>query len=227
MKGSDVVALARVVLHDAAGTRWPDSELVGWINLGCKFIAVNRPDACSVNAAMPLAAGAKQSIAGLTPVGLRLLDVIRDVATGRGVPLTDRQVLDTHRPNWYADTPGPTETYVYDNRDPQTFYVHPPAVASASLEILYAAVPVETTVGNLAVTTLTPSDAYLDALLNYVLYRCYAKDSDETHNANLASLYFQAATAALGLKTAADVGQSPDLNHPGGKISPGATAGGV
>lgn len=226
MKGQYIVDRARIVLHDAAGTRWPDSELVLWINDGCKYIAIARPDACAVNASMSLAAGSKQSIAALNPPGVRLLDVVR-TAAGRAITIADRQELDTWRPTWHADTAGPTENYVYDNRDPQNFYVWPPATAGDQIHIIYSRVPLEITTGQLGSTDLSINDLYADAMLNYVLFRCYAKDAEETHNADLASLYLQACNASLGIKTGADVAASPDLNSPGAKVSPGATTGGV
>lgn len=226
MKGQDITSRARIVLHDPAATRWSDTELALWINDGCKYIALVRPDSCAVNAAMTLAAGTKQSIAGLTPPGVRLLDVVRTSA-GRGITIADRQELDTWRPTWHADTAGPTENYVYDNRDPKTFYVVPPATVGAQIDIIYSRVPVEITSGELATVTLSPGDEYADALLNYVLFRCYAKDAEATHNADLAAMYLQACNASLGVKTTADVAMSPDLNSPGGKVSPGTTVGGV
>lgn len=226
MKGQDIVDRARIVLNDAAGTRWTDAELALWITDGCGFIGLARPDSCALTATMTLAAGAKQSIAGLTPAGVRLLDVVGNTG-GNAITIVDRQVLDAHKPDWRAASAGATENYVFDNRDPRTFYVYPPASAGAQIEIVYSQVPQAVTAGTLGSATLTQPDVYLGPLLDYVLYRAYAKDSDETHNAELAAGYLQACTAVLGLKTTADIGQSPDLNSPGGKVSPGTSAGGV
>jgi len=225
VNGSDIISRARVLLHDASAARWADTELVMWINDGNKYIAIQRPDACSVNAAMTLVSGTKQSIAGLTPPGVRLLDVVKTSA-GRGITLVDRHELDTHRPTWHADSAGATENYVYDNRDPKTFYVWPPASAGASIDIIYSRVPLEITTGTLS-TAMTLDDLYLDALLNYVMFRAYAKDAEATQNASLATTYLQACNTALGVRTAADVAASPDLNSPGGKPSTGATLGGA
>lgn len=226
MKGQDIVSRARLVLQDAAATRWGDTELALWINDGCKYIAVQRPDSCAVNQMMALVAGSKQSIAALTPNGVRLLDVVR-TAAGRAITLADRQELDTYSPTWHADTAGPTENYVFDNRDPKTFYVWPPASAGAQIEVIYSRVPQEIAVSDLGSTVLSLDDLYADALLNYVLFRCYAKDAEATHNADLASLYLQACNSALGIKTSADAAASPDLNSPGGKVAAGVSLGGT
>ena len=227
MLGSDIVTRARLVLQDAA-TRWADSELALWITDGCTFIAINRPDACIVSGTMALAAGAKQSIAGLTPPGMRLIDVVSEVATGKGVKLVDRQTLDTHRPGWHAATAGATQNYVYDSREPQTFYVYPPATGSSpTLSIIYQRAPVVITSGTLGSQVLSVGDLYLPALLDYVLFRCYSKDADDTKNAELAMMYLTACANGLGIKDAKDLAFSPDMNSPGGKISAGATVGGV
>lgn len=226
MKGQDIVDRARIVLHDAAATRWPNTELALWINDGCKYIAVQRPDSCPVNQLMTLAAGSKQSIGALTPKGVRLLDVVRTEA-GRAITLVDRQELDTYSPTWHADTAGATENYVFDNRDPQTFYVWPPAQAGSKIEVIYSRVPVEIAVGELASVDLSLDNLYADALLNYVLFRSYAKEAEATHSADLAALYLQACNTALGIKTSADVAASPDLNSPGGKVAAGVTLGGA
>ena len=226
MKGQYIVSRARIVLHDPRAKRWDDTELALWINDGCKYIALVRPDAASVNALVTLAGGSKQSIANLTPPGVRLLDVVRTEA-GRAITLADRNELDTYRPTWHADAAGPTENYVYDNRDPKTYYVWPPAQAGNKIEVIYSRVPVEIAAADLSSVDLSLGDEYADALLNYVLFRSYAKDAEATHNADLAAMYLQACNASLGVKTSADVAASPDLNSPGGKPAPGATIGGV
>jgi hypothetical protein len=226
VNGQHTVSRARIVLHDPVARRWSDSELALWINDGCKYIALVRPDAASVNAQVTLAAGTKQSIASLNPPGVRLLDVLRTSA-GRGITIADRQEMDTWRPTWHADAAGTTENYIYDNRDPKTYYVWPPASVGAQIDILYSRVPVEISAAELATVALSIGDEYADALLNYVLFRCYAKDAEATHNADLAAMYLQACNASLGVKTTADVAMSPDLNSPGGKVSAGATVGGA
>lgn len=225
MTGQGIIDRARHLLQDIAAERWGDTELVLWINDACKYIEVQRPDACAVNAAMSLAAGTKQSIAGLTPPGVRLLDVVRNVG-GRAITLVDRNELDTYRPTWHTDTAAATENYVYDNRDPKTFYVHPPASAGAQIEVIYSRVPAEITVGTVG-DALPLDDLYLDAVLNYVLFRAYAKDADATQNAELATAYLQACNTSLGVRTSADVAASPDLNSPGAKVAPGVTLGGT
>ena len=225
MKGSDILSRWRILLQDHASRRWQDSEFVLWLNDGCKYITIQRPDACVVNTSMPLVAGTKQSIAALAIPGVRLLDVVRNSA-GRAITLVDRNELDSYRPTWHADTAGATENYVFDNRDPKNFYVWPPAVAAATIDVIYSRVPPEVTLSTLG-DALPFDDLYLDPLLNYTLFRAYAKDAEATQNAELAAAYLQACNTALGVKTTADVAASPDLNSPGGKVAAGVTLGGT
>ncbi len=227
MKGTDIISRARIVLNDADATRWTDAEFVNWINDACRFVAVLRPDSCVVNQAMALAAGTKQSIAGLTPAGLRLMDVVRNLPTGRAIRLVDRDVLDTQMPNWHGATQAPTTNYVFDNRDPKNFYVYPPAAAGAQVEVIYSRNPVEITVGTLATQDLSPDDIFMDAVLNFVLFRAYSKDATFAQNANLAASYRGLAEALLGGKTGVDAKFSPDFNSAGGKPTAAAASGGL
>lgn len=228
MIGQDIISRARIVLNDADAVRWTDAEFVHWINDGCRVIALLRPDSCVVNGPITLALGTKQSIAGLTPAGLRLLDVVRNITTSRGVRIVDREVLDTQVPGWHgASATQAVTNYIFDNRDPTTFYVYPPSTAGTQLEIIYARNPVVITVGTLGTDTLSPPDIYLDPLLNYVLARAYGKDATFAQNKVLADGYNAAFLALLGVKTQADARFSPDLNSPGAMPSAATKAGGV
>lgn len=227
MLGSDVVSRARYVLNDADATRWTDAELALWINDGCRLIAIARPDSCAVEATMSLAAGSKQTIAGLTPPGLRLLDVVRATASGRGIKLVDRQVLDAYEANWHAATQAVPVHWVFDPRTPKTFYVYPPALVNTQVDLVYTRDPITVAAGTLGSQTLSIDDIYIGALTDYVLFRAYAKDSDETHNAGLAAGYLAAAQAALGVKTDADRAASPDFNSAAGRPEAAAAAGGT
>lgn len=227
MKGSDVVSRLRVILNDADEVGWTTAELILWINDGCRFIALLRPDSVVVNASMTLVAGSKQSIGALTPPGLRLLDVVRAVATGRAVRLVDREKLDTVLPSWHGATSGVPTNYTFDNRDPKTFYVYPPATVGTQIEVVYSRVPLEVTTGNLASQDLSIDDVFMDPLLNYVLHRAYCKDADHAKNAALAAGYRQLAELLLAGKSKADAVYSPDLNTPHAAVTAGAMAGGV
>lgn len=222
MKGSDAVSRARVILNDADGTRWPDSDFVPWVNDGCAQIAVLKPDSCMVNQNMTLVAGPKQSLTTQNPPGQRLFDVVRNITTGRGITLIDKQTLASADPSW-SGRPQSTGVvhYVYDDRDPTTFYVYPPASAGTIVEGKYSRLPVKiNTVGELSSLDLTPSDLYIDPLVNYLLHRAYGKDAEYAANAQLSLAYLNAFLSMLGAKAVRDRSYAPTMNDPAARPAP-------
>lgn len=229
MQASDIIDRARVVLNDADGTRWLNDEFFKWINDGQRVIVMVRPDASVANEPLNLVTGTKQA---LPTSGLRLLDVVRNVgaaptnAGGRAIRIVDREVLDTQNPVWHSDTGSTTiKNFIYDNRDPKSFYVYPPAATGARVEIVYSKVPTNVTA---TTSDLSVDDIYADALLNYVLFRAYSKDAEFAQNMQLSSNYLGIFNSMLGIKTQKDVAYSPDLNSKGSLPNPAALqSGGV
>ena len=239
MKVSDITSRVHVLLNDQEATRWNDSELVSWINDAQKLVAMTRPDSSVSNSAITLVAGTRQSV---PTGGFRLLDVIRNLGSdgvtgGRAIRYCDREVLDSQNPGWHSETQSSTiKHFIYDNRNPMVFYVYPPAAAGTKVEAMYSVSPAEivydatnqTTIASSLATTLSVSDIYLEAVVNYVLYRAYSKDAEFAQNAQLAAGYLQTVYSMLGIKTQKDVAFSPDLNSKGSQPNAAAIqAGGV
>lgn len=209
--------LQRVVitLLDPNAIRWPTAELVRYLNDGQRDIALVRPDATSTTATMTLTAGARQT---LPSTGAKLLEVIRNTGGNkRAIRLVNRIILDAQVPNWYNQT-GVTEIkhYTYDPREPRIFYVYPPAAATnASAELIYSAYPTDITEPNstalyTAVTgNVSVADIYVNALVNYILYRAYSKDSENTQNAALAASFYQLYQSLLGTELSGTTGVAP------------------
>lgn len=223
MLASEIIDRARIVLNDTDGVRWLNAELFKWINDGQRVIALVRPDSVVSNISLTLVAGTKQS---LPTEALRLMDVVRNLsvsgAGGRSIRHVDRDVLDTVNPDWHTETQtGTIKNYVYDNRDPKTFYVYPPAQANTKVEVLYSKNPTD-----VAATTdaLSVADIYADPLLNYVLYRAYSKDAEFAQNGQLSAGYLGTFNAMLGIKTSKDAAYSPDLHSKGRTTAPSAAA---
>lgn len=209
--------LQRVVitLLDPNAVRWPTAELVRYLNDGQRDIALVRPDATSTTATMTLAGGARQT---LPSAGAKLLEVIRNSGgSKRAVRLVDRVILDAQNPNWYNIT-GVTEIrhYTFDPREPRIFYVYPPAASSnASVELIYSAYPTDITEpsGSALYTDVTGNisvaDIYVNALVNYILYRAYSKDSENTQNATLAASFYQLYQSLLNTELSGTTGVAP------------------
>lgn len=204
-----------ITLVDPNAVRWTTAELVRYLNDGQRDITLVRPDATAVTTTMALAAGARQT---LPSAGAKLLELIRNTGgTKRAIRLTSRVILDAQNPDWYSKV-GVTDIrhYTFDPREPRNFYVYPPAASSgASVELIYSAYPTDITEpaagalysavsGNISV-----ADIYVNALVNYILYRAYSKDSENTQNAALAASFYQLYQTLLNTELSGTTGVAP------------------
>jgi hypothetical protein len=223
---ASVVNRAGILLQDQTGVRWPKDELLGWLNDGQREIVLIRPDACSTNEAMALVGGTKQTIPA---AGTRLLDITRNMGSdsstpGRAVRLVDREILDAQVPDWHTAAPAATVLHwLYDERDPKTFYVYPaqPATGQGSLEILYASSPANATIDGVdSSSTDSPisiDDVYANALMDYIMYRAFSKNTEYTRSGQ-AQGYYTTFRNSLGLKTKVDRRMAPEE-----EVAPGLT----
>lgn len=159
----DVLWRVAVLLQDTAPQfqRWPERELVHWLNDAQVAVVKFLPSAASRVDAIKLAAGTRQSIAaipaanckpgdGSTPsapiYGTLFLNPRRNmgadgVSPGRSVRMVDRDVLDSQTPNWHTLTGADVSSVVFDPLTPRFFYVTPgvPVGQDRWLEIAYNA----------------------------------------------------------------------------------------
>lgn len=216
---ADIVNHAKRILQEtgAEGTRWTNDELGGWLNEFYQAAVGLKPDVSTVNEEVTLTAGTKQAIPS---TGLRLLDVIRNT-TGKmtGISVKSRQSLDAIRRAWHSD-PATTriEHYVFDDLDPRTFYVYPPADTGAAVEILYSTVPephdLSTTFAVYGGEVFKLNDAHAPAATDYILYRAFAKDSETPQNLNRSQMHYQSYVQQLTGKRQADQAYSPNAPDP-------------
>ena len=229
-----VVNKARAILQDTTSVRWPDDELIGWINDAQREIALIKPDASSKNENMPMVPGTKQSL----PTGaLRLLRVVRNMTDassnigGRAIRLVSREILDAQQPEWHdPETTGESKFgdvvkhYMYDEQDPLHFYVYPGisnefnGATAPYIEIIYSGNPVD--VVNLTDSISIP-DLYQNAILNYVLYMAYMKDAEYAGNSERASSHYQIFTASVTGKGQVDIITTPNMES---RSNPNLTA---
>lgn len=204
MKGSDIITPAARTLFDKTNVRWEADELLDYVNDGQLATVLLRPDANSINEVVQLKGGTLQSIpAG----GIRLLRVTRNMGAdgntpGRAIRECSRDVLDNSVPDWhYANAALAVQHYIFDNADPKRFYVYPcvqgteGAPANCEIEIIYSAAPAR---AQTADDVLTLGDQYQPALIDYVLYRAFTKDTNFAGNIQRANAHLQAFSAALG-----------------------------
>lgn len=207
---SRIISSAQTLLQDAAGTRWTTAELLGWLNEGQRVVVTEKPDAYVKTEAMRLGAGVKQTI---PETGTVLQSVTRNMGAGgtspgRSIQLVDRALMDAAVPDWAADTASATvQSYMFDDRNPRIFFVHPPQPQAGQgyVEIVYTAAPTDIA----ATDPIALGDAYEAALVNYVVYRAYAKDMDMGPNTQRATLAYQIFTQSLGTMQAQETSAEP------------------
>ena len=211
VKVIDLIDRAETVLQDTTNTRWAQAELLGYLNDAQREIVMQRPDAKVTNATFTCAASSKQTI----PSGaFRLVDVIRN-ATGKAITQIDRKVLDVQNPSWHTGSGNTAvEHFMYDASDPKNFYVYPVPTNSVQISIAYSESTADITIGNYSSSTDTIGldDTYANAILDYMLYRAYQKDSDFGGNMQKVATHYQSFANSIGLKTRADLVITPQAD---------------
>jgi len=216
---ASVIDRVEKVLQDTTNIRWPEAELVLWVNDAQREIALLKPDASAVNATITLATGTKQ---GIPSAGNRLLRVIRNMSAASGgtgkrsVRLVDREILDAQTPDWHdpsvsgdAAHTGTVKHYVYDEQNPRNFYVYPGVSGNAYLEIVYSTNPTTVTASD----NLDIPDIYANAIMNYVLYMAYMKDTEYAGNQQRASSHYQLFIASVTGKGQLDAITNPNADR--------------
>lgn len=224
-----IIHRATDLLQDQTSVRWPANELVRWLNDAQRAVIKVRPDSMNTTTAFRCSAGTRQSLksstasggtVALSPAPAKLIEITRNVAATstkkEAVTPVARAIMDAQTPGWHNLTPTvDIQHFMFDPRDPTTFYVYPPATTSAELELMYSAYPTDITEPASGTTysdvtgNLSLPDIYADDVLNLILYRAYSKDSEYAGNAERASGYMAMVTASLGAEIAATMAVKP------------------
>ncbi len=218
LTAQDVLTRASDIIQDQTNVRWPQEELLRYLNDARREIAIARPDLYAVTSTITLVAGTKQS---LPTDGIRLIDVIRNMpagVAGSAIRVVEREILDAQKPTWHTETgTASLKHFMYDERSPRVFYVYPPATASHQIEITYGQSPTDIAIGNIASTQLTQEDIYTGAMVDYACYRAFSKDSEYAGNASRAAAHYSQFMNALGLGGKVSQVTSPNTANVGGR----------
>lgn len=202
-------------LNDETSVRWTTGDLVAYFNDGQRDILTHRPDARNVAADFTTQLGAKQA---LPANGEKLIDVLHNMSgSKRAITKVDRKLLDSQVRGWRGMTPA-TEVlhFTYDEREPKAFDLYPPPQAGLVIAIEYAAVPTDIPTPAPGTTTaaitgnLSLSDLFANAIRNYVMFRCYSKNTEYTANPNLAVAFYGAYANDLGIEAKGTAAVSPN-----------------
>lgn len=204
---ADVIRSTAATLNDEDHVRWPVAELFDAINQAASATVVLRPSANAVSKNLTLVEGAEQT---LPQDSIQLLDIIAN-DDGTPVDRTERYLLDAQAPGWRKEKKrSRIRHFTYDDRAPNKFYVYPPAEAGVVVEAMYSEPPPLVTSET---DTLALGRVYLPAIINYVLYRAFSKDS-EFADGQIAMLHYQSFSQALGIQNQSAVAVSPNKAAP-------------
>lgn len=209
----EIVERIRLVLKDeddgdeSTVLRWSDAELLFWVTDAQREIVRVIPDANPVDEVVELAAGSKQVLDRSRVWGL--LDVVRDLGTGRPIRRISKEAFDLSFINAYSREPARPRNYYYSETNRFVFYVDPPAPDTSSQP--EGNISVEITVSRIPDTVLSMgsegdptnleiSSVFTNAVVEFVLYKAYMKDAPYASNAALANAHHAAFLSALGVK---------------------------
>lgn len=208
----DAILRAETILQDTTNTRWSKEELLNWLNDAQLAIVNRRPDTYVKNTEFVCEKGTKQA---LPSDGLRLMRVLRNVG-GKPIRMIDINILDDQVEDWHNEVDAAAcHHYCYELTDPKTFYLYPAPAAAVKVDIVYSLAPPAITISNWATdtTTITLDDSYLNAIVDWIVYRAYSKDADYAQNVNRASMHLDAFRMSIGEKTQSDTGVSQAQNQ--------------
>jgi hypothetical protein len=201
---NEIILRVNKLLNDSGFIRWTKEELLDYFNDAQRAIVIRRPDAYTVDVDdFACSLGTKQT---LPADALRLIDITRN-SSGRAIkgPF-DKTVLDDNYPNWYSgDTATEAELFIYDERNPKTFYVYPGVVVATKLTAVYSKAPPAITLAqNEAQEVMSLDDIYVNAIIEWIMYRCYMKDAEYAASPNKSMMHQNAFKTQIGEKSQAD-----------------------
>ena len=207
---ADLLTRIDHLMLDDQRKRWGVAERLLWINDAAREIVFRRPAARAITERLALEEGTlQQSSAGTAQV----LSVVRNInangTPGRAISITDRQQLDDADPDWHQATAARSLHFMVDERSPTMFHVYPPAIEGAIVELLVSKAPPEVTS---ATGSIDLRAEFINAIVNWALYRCHTKDSEFSQGA-VAAQHYQAFTDAIGAPAQAAVANSANGNN--------------
>lgn len=201
----------RQLIHDSAGSRWDDAEMLKWLNDGLLETVLHKPTANSKRVTLQLASGTVQS---LPTSALQLLRISHNKVSSSSIRFIDQDRLDAADPYWRvssADTRTvDVQHYMYDPIAPKEFHVYPANTGTGQLEATVAETPSNIT----NMQTIFPlEDVYGPAIVDYLLYRAYSKHSKFAGNEQRAANAYNRYLQQLGVKAQGEAMLSPSVTN--------------
>lgn len=224
---ADVFTRVRLQAQDEDSVRWSLAEDRLWINDGMRQIVLLKPSAYSTTVVMTLAAGTKQTLASTY---MSVLAIKRNMKTNgtdgaKAIRMVERDILDAVHPNWHDTTvyaaAASVKQAVFDPKNPREFYVFPANDGTGKVELTVSSVPtpigvptVPESIADAAYTAaLALGDEWLNALVDYVLFRNYLKDMGGVGNSARAAAHYKMFGDSCGVKLAMETAMNPNTGR--------------
>ena len=213
----------RPIIHDedAGNYRWPDAELIEYLNAGLRQITVLLPEANTVQTIEDT--GTSRVARQVLPAGgIKFIRVARNYADDGTTPqgtvrYCEKDVLDSYDPDWEYDTTIKAdganyfEHFCHDSSEPKVYYMYPPPAAdNKRYAAVYSAVPTAMT----ATTDTFPiDDEYINGAVQYIVYRALTKENRATLPDAYRKELWSNFLVALGMQRQASIEISPEQNR--------------
>jgi hypothetical protein len=224
-------------------SRWPEVELVRYINYGQRAIAKYLPHAGSRVDAIRLQNGTRQDLtrvlaANIIPgdgstaadtYGIALIELRKNMGAngstaGRVIRIVDRYTADTSDPDWHTRTGSSIKEYVFEKHTPKSFEVRPGVTGNVWAEVSWMAEPAFVAAGGApgsevyaadgsSTVRLGIHDQYVEDLHNYVVGMALLKGSKNVQNMPKAQLHIGAFTSSINAQSAVISGVNPNLKQ--------------
>lgn len=216
MTPNDVISRAARILNDEERVRWKDAELLDYVGDGQRQIVHYKPESNSTDGLWQVVAGETRQVAPAD--SMRVLRVTRSLRGGqplRAISITSRAVLDSMDRDWHSRQGDVVQLWLYEpDVDKGVFFIYPAVPQGAALQVEYSRRPDDPASMS---SNLEIGDQWLDALVDWVLYRAFSKDADYGGNAQRAAGYGQAFAGRIGLKWQTDQMADPNMRRRGGE----------
>jgi hypothetical protein len=201
----DILSRLDDLLVDSDRARWTVAERLRWIQDAEREISA-LPGANTETVELALQPG---NVRQPLPAGvLRLVDVRRNLSSGRSEPVTATTLasMDAWRPDWQRDTTRATiQHFIVDARDPRGFWVWPKPMDAVRVEaVVVRDPPLPVPEG-----VLPLDSGLMSAIVDFVAHRAFSKDGPDTFDATRAMAYRQAFAADIGVAAQADAAAQP------------------
>lgn len=191
----NLVQSAAIQLYDENQSNWSEPELIFWIEEALGALAALRPDLFTKTETIPLVPGGRQETPAESARIIRVLGT-RESESGpmRSVTRFDMRSMNAAHPNWEAASPGKARQYT-TRSDADVFWLYPPQPDPAHYAVVeHVAIPqtVDHDAPEYDTFEIDLDPRFQRSLVDYVLYRAYAKDSDVGAQGQRAMTHYQA-----------------------------------